>query len=253
MFRKANGNITYCAKTDRGLKRNVNQDAVAVFKKDNMGLFVVSDGMGGHSRGELASREVAMEFETFWNELLLQNVQPVFPDLVEQVYRIILRANQSIYQQYNQGQICGATVVVLLIVEDCYAVFSVGDSRIYSYAKRKFDILTVDDIWDNLPDTINYYTPEQIAMDGRSGQLSQAIGTNSDINVHISTDRVVPKQVFLLCSDGLFKYCEEDFIKKGMHKSKSENSMQKVAEDYLQKVYDNDAGDNVSFVLVRVE
>lgn len=61
--------IIYCARTDRGLKRNVNQDSVAAYTRGDFGLFVISDGMGGHSRGELASAEIVKAFDIFQENL----------------------------------------------------------------------------------------------------------------------------------------------------------------------------------------
>ena len=136
--------------------------------------------------------------------------------------------------------------------EDCYAVFSVGDSRIYSSMGKETHILTVDDIWDNMPEIIQPMTPEDIAKDARSGMLVQAIGTAADVNVHISTNRIKKGQNFLLCSDGLFKFCAEEFMTEKLQKIKTEKSMEKTMEQYLQEVYANGAGDNVSIILARI-
>lgn len=252
MLHKFIGKITYCAKTDQGLCRNINQDAIAVFTKDNLGLFVLSDGMGGHSRGELASREAALAFSSFWEYLTKLPELPDFMTLTNMIQQVVMSANQKIFTQYNQGQICGATIVVLLVMNDCYAVFSVGDSRIYTYAKKQLMVLTVDDIWDNLPDTVNNYTKEEIAANERSGRLVQAVGTGTELNIHVSTNRLIKGQVFLLCSDGLFKFCEEEWLRKCLRSVKSEESMKKAVDDCLKKVYDHGAGDNVSMILVRV-
>ncbi|MCM1540561.1 MAG: serine/threonine-protein phosphatase [Blautia sp.] len=242
--------ILYCAKTDRGLCRNVNQDAAAAFVQGDLGLFVLSDGMGGHSRGELASAWIVKGFEAYWNNLLMAPL-PDFQDLVTQIRQQICLLNGQILEYYNQGQVCGATAVVLLISGGCYAVFSVGDSRIYTCAGGRCSILTVDDIWDTLPSTISAFTPEQILLHENHGKLVQAVGTQPQVNIHVRTDKQKRGQVFLLCSDGLFKFCDEGWLRKKLRGVKSEASLQQAMETCFQEVYRHGAGDNVTAILVR--
>lgn len=243
--------ILYCAKTDRGLCRNVNQDAAAAFVQGDLGLFVVSDGMGGHSRGELASSWIVKGFEAYWKNLLTAPL-PHFQDLVAQIQQQIYLLNSQIQNNYNQGQVCGATAAVLLISGSCYAVFSVGDSRIYTCAGSKCSILTVEDIWDTLPSTVSAFTPEQILCHENHGKLVQAVGTQSQLNIHIKTDKLKRGQIFMLCSDGLFKFCEEEWLRKKLRGAKSEAALQQTLETYFEEVYRNGAGDNVTAVLARV-
>ena len=247
------GRISYCVKTDRGLCHNVNQDAVAAFAREGLGLFVLSDGMGGHSRGELASRSIVAEFEIYWQKLSEQTYMPDFQTLSNHIRQVIANVNSSIYAQYNQGQVCGATVIVLLIKGDCYAFFSVGDSHIYRYGGRRCSLLTVDDGWDMLPSTLNRYSQAEIAASKSHGKLTQAVGTKEEVNIHAGTDRMNSRQTFLLCSDGLYKFCDEKQIKKGLRSIRSEGGIQRAMDFLMGKVFENGAGDNVSAILVKVE
>lgn len=253
MAKALKGKISYCVKTDRGLCHNVNQDAVAAFVREELGLFVLSDGMGGHSRGELASRSIVTEFEAYWQKLSAVSYMPDFQTLSGHVRQVITNVNSSIYEQYNQGQVCGATVIALLIKGSCYAFFSVGDSHIYHCADRKCSLLTVDDIWDTLPSTLNHYSQAEIMANKSHGKLTQAVGTKEEINIHVGTSRMSGKQTFLLCSDGLYKFCEEKQIEKGLKSIRAENGVQKSMDYLMGKVFENGAGDNVSAILVRVE
>lgn len=253
MSKALKGKISYCVKTDRGLCHNVNQDAVAAFVREGLGLFVLSDGMGGHSRGELASRGIIAEFEIYWQKLSEMSYTPDFQTLSGHVRQVIANANSSIYAQYNQGQVCGATVVVLLIKDDCYAFFSVGDSHIYNYANRKCSLLTVDDIWDTLPSTVKRYSEAEIMANKSHGKLTQAVGTKEEVNIHVGTNRINGRQSFLLCSDGLYKFCDKKQIEKGLRSIRSEGGVQKSIDFLMAKVFENGAGDNVSAILVRVK
>lgn len=252
MFHSFLGKIIYDTKTDRGLCRNVNQDALWASVAGSLGLFVLSDGMGGHSRGELASNAIVAECSAYWQRLTSGQPLPDFVTLTQQVQQVILQANQNIYLQYNQGQVCGATVVVLLVSGDCYAVFWAGDSRIYSLCGRKFEQLTTDDIWDLQPYVVRNFSKEEIAANESSGKLIQAVGTSPELNVHVMSSRLTTGQTFLLCSDGLFKFCDEKWLKKGMKAIRTKEAAQASLDTYFQKVFEKGAGDNVSAILVRV-
>lgn len=243
--------MMYGLKTDRGLYRNINQDAVWAGVKDGLGLFVLSDGMGGHSRGELASNAVTEAFAAYWQQLT-QGAEPEFALLTQQIQQVILQVNQDIFVKYNQGQICGATLVVLLILGDCYAVFWAGDSRLYTACGRKYRQLTTDDIWDLDPFVVRNYSAQEIAQNESHGKLVQAVGTAPSLNIHVQTNRLQPGQAFLLCSDGLYRFCEEKWMKKGLRELRSEESFEKALKEMMSRVYDNGAGDNVSVILVKV-
>lgn len=252
MGKALQGEIIYCARTDRGLKRNVNQDAMAAYSHGDFGLFVVSDGMGGHSRGELASTEIVKAFDDFREKLEELSGVMEFGELTLQIQEILLQVNLKIYRELNQGQICGATVVILLIKGRRYAYFSVGDSHLYSYINRQCRLLTVDDIWDALPATRAHYTDAQIAEDVRSGRLTQAVGTKAEVNIHVGMDAAFKGQVFLLCSDGMYKFCEEKDLYRGMKQCKSQKSIQQTMDCLMEQVFKNGAGDNVSAIIVKV-
>lgn len=252
MGKALQGEIIYCARTDRGLKRNVNQDAITAYTHGDFGLFVISDGMGGHSRGELASAEIVKAFDDFREKLEELSRVMEFGELTSQIQEILFQVNQKIYRQLNQGQICGATVITLLVKGERYAYFSVGDSHLYSYINRQCRLLTVDDIWDALPATHDQYTEEQIAENVRSGMLTQAIGTKEEVNIHVGMDTAFRGQVFLLCSDGLYKFCKEKELYRGMKQCKSQKNIHQTMDYLMEQVFKNGAGDNVSAIIVKV-
>ncbi len=242
--------ILFFEKTDCGSCRQINQDAIASFVNQGCGLFVVSDGMGGHSHGELASREIIAQMNNLWQRFWTEETLPDFHMLVTLVKNELRQANELIYRKYNAEQICGATVVVLLIVKDCYAIFSVGDSKIYQYSNRQLSVMTVDDIWDTLPETVARYTPEEIANHRNRGKLVQAMGIELDVSIHVQTGRLGKKEVFVLCSDGLYKYCDEKVIEKGAKRVYKGKSMEEVSQTFIKSIYENGAKDNISYIIV---
>lgn len=252
MRKKPKGNIFYSQMVDCGLHRKENQDAVYSYTKGDFGLFVLADGMGGHSKGELASNEITKTCEEYVKSLQKKEKTADFLTLTREVAGVLRTANERVLNKYSKDLICGSTVVVLLVKKDCYAVFSAGDSRVYTFYQGEMEVLTIDDIWDNLPGTLEKYTRQQIYEDSRRGKLVQAIGVAKEVNIHIVTNRIRKGQCFLLCSDGVYRFCSEQILQEGMKHSFSETMVQSVLERYKKEVYQNGAKDNLSAILVCV-
>ena len=108
--------------------------------------------------------------------------------------------------------------------------------------------LTIDEVWENQAglrkeDRQNKNHPNY-------GKLVNAIGTKKATYYKTITDEMHQDNVFLLCSDGLYKYCEENYLKKCLRKCKK-NNMEPISQALMQKVYQNGARDNISEILIR--
>ena len=183
--------IIYGGITERGIKREKNEDSVRMLSNRGYGLFLVADGMGGHANGELASRRVAQDVKTWWEEKILSEGNIHFEDCVDSLKQLLQDTNTSIFRDLNQNQICGSTVVLLFIMESQYAILSSGDSRGYTLrniedtANIHLIQLTGDDIWDNLESTKKAFTVEEIGRHKNSGKLVHVIGAESETTVQL--------------------------------------------------------------------
>ena len=252
MIRKPKGKIVFSEIIDIGLCRRENQDAIYSATNGDSGLFVLADGMGGHKMGDLASGEIIASCKKYIQHIQEQDKMPDFLTMTQEVTDMLRATNEYIYKEYNREGICGSTVVLLLIKKDCYAVFSVGDSRVYTFYQGEMELLTIDDTWDNLPATRQNYTQDQIERDVRHGKLVQAIGTGREVTIHVTTNRIKRGQCFFLCSDGLYRYCSEAVLQEGMKNCVSEKMTRVVLDRYKKEVYSNGAKDNMSGILVCV-
>ena len=125
MRKKPKGNIFYSQMVDCGLCRKENQDAVYSYTKGDFGLFVLADGMGGHSKGELASNEITKTCEEYVKSLQKKEKTADFLTLTREVAGVLRTANERVLNKYSKDLICGSTVVVLLVKKDCYAVLGI--------------------------------------------------------------------------------------------------------------------------------
>lgn len=248
--------IEYCGVCDKGAVREVNQDAIFMDVREDMALFAVADGMGGHMCGEAASGIIVTELRRWWERCRIvshkignpENFDRIVCSLREQ----IAYANRVIYEQYNNGKnICGSTIVVLLIWGSSYCVLSCGDSRVYYLKGLRCGQMTVDDVWENQPDIIASYEPQRIKEHAYYGKLVRAVGVSKNAELSEQIDTLEGGGRFLLCSDGLYKMCTEKEIKKILRRYKGNRNGDKLLKQMMRRVYADGARDNTSVILVR--
>lgn len=250
--------VRYAEICDIGLKASENQDAVFCASGDEKGLFVVADGMGGHKNGAFASGVLKEMFSTWWDQNRDSTVKldgrSACPDRIRDV---IKNANRRILSSSPEGSICGSTVVALWIEGDSYTVFSCGDSRCYMITKKLFGFdmrcLTSDDVWENNPNNVKGLTDAQVRQHKNHGKLLRAVGTENEFVCSVRGDVLPEKSLFLLCSDGVYKYAGEEELYREVKKAwGKETDLKTCVQAVKNLVYRNGAPDIMSVILVSV-
>lgn len=227
-----------CALSETGLKRTVNQDSILSLYNQEAGLFIVADGMGGHFRGELASELVVSKYADWWRTVEQCICGMELLEIVVELENILKEVHKEIGAlYYKHGAQGGTTLCLLLICKNYYVVMNVGDSRVYLCRAWKFRQMTVDDIWEE--------------QDRHYGKLTQAVGMRNEIQPHIYTGKLGHADSFLLCSDGIYKYCEKRKLAWYMKQSHGEKNMKKIVEKFQKRVYQKGAKDNLSLILIN--
>lgn len=244
--------IVYDGVCDIGLKREINQDSILMLANDEKQqyLFAVADGMGGHSDGEIASSMITDALKQWWN--IIQTDEDVldFRSVLESMQNKLREINNSIYEIYNKNAVCGSTCIALIIYGNQYGIVSVGDSRIYM--RRNFTMKSVmtDDVWENQSIVRESMTKGQIKRHKNYGKLINALGTSDDVKLSMKADVLKLNDLFILCSDGLYKYCDEKYLKRISYNLKSKNIKDKI-KFLIRKVYKDSASDNISIIMVK--
>ncbi|MEM6546103.1 MAG: protein phosphatase 2C domain-containing protein, partial [Pseudomonadota bacterium] len=160
--------IPYAAKTHQGLKRGKNEDNFAV--EPTMGLWVVADGVGGHSNGEVASKIAC--------EVIVDQVSAglTLSDSIAHAHKEVLAEIRARNAESNMG----TTVVALQLNESRYEIAWVGDSRAYLY-DGKLTQLTKDHSAVNELLDRGVITPDKVAGHPQRHALSRSLGV-SDLN-----------------------------------------------------------------------
>ncbi len=233
-----------------GKVRKINQDAVFAASCKEAGLFAVADGMGGHSQGERASQLIIRKMAQWWEAFHPEKYGGQFAQMMHGLQQAAEQANQEIYEAYNRQAVCGSTMALLFIWQNSYGMIFAGDSRIYLYHRRKFRQMTVDEVWENQPDLTPWEREQH--WERCHGRLYNAVGIQKELRCSVVTGELTYGMVFLLCSDGLYKYCPWQYLKKYMRKAGKAENPQFVTEDLRNRVYESEARDNISAILVAV-
>lgn len=248
-------NIHYTALSEIGLKMKENQDNLFCATHGKTGIFIVADGMGGHQDGALASAAIVKKASEWWKQYI--SSRPGFFSGVEELKKVFSEVNQEIYSRTKKGELCGSTLVALWMVHGTWAVFSCGDSRCYQvkgrWLKREFCQLTTDDVWENQQQMISGLSEYQIKTNKNYGRLVRAVGVQPNFQCSVQSDQCREETLFLLCSDGIYKYCPEEYLKKQAFEALQSKDLDRTAENIRGKVLENGAGDNLSLMMVLAE
>lgn len=197
------------AHSDVGIKKNTNQDSLLVkVAQTNLGrvcLCIVCDGMGGLSKGELASASVIRVFDRWFEvefpQLLSGGFHP--DDLKLQWDNIVLEQNRILSEHAaRSGTRMGTTIVALLIIKDQYFIMNVGDSRAYLLDESQIQLLTKDQSFVQYEMDLGHITWEESLNHPQRNVLMQCVGASEVVMPDFYTGPVRADTLFLLCSDG---------------------------------------------------
>jgi serine/threonine-protein phosphatase Stp1 len=188
-----------------GTKRSHNEDAYV--DRPDMGMFAVADGAGGHQAGEVASGMIAEALEAIPSELSAA-------ELLAEVRLAIERTHVALREEAARrgpDVVVASTVVVMLARGDHFACLWAGDSRAYLLRGGVLRQITRDhSLVQELLDA-GAIGPDEVMNHPRGNVITRAVGAEvDDFVLDKVSDRLVPGDRFLLCSDGLCKTVPED-------------------------------------------
>lgn len=196
------------ANTDIGIRKETNQDSLAVktfeTRQGKMVFAILCDGMGGLSKGEIASSSVINAFNTWLaGEFQLICQSEITKEIIEgQWKRIVTEMNEKIkaYGARN-GIKLGTTVCVLLLTQTKYYILNIGDTRVYDFSDNVYQ-LTKDHTVVAREIELGNLTPEQAESDPRRSVLLQCCGASDTVYPDVFEGNVKQNAVYMLCSDG---------------------------------------------------
>lgn len=250
--------------TDVGIRKKTNQDSVLIKLADTdygkVFFAVVCDGMGGLAKGEVASaaliRACSDWFDQIFPKILYEAVKDGglgIQDIQGSWDMVIQQTNDKI-QQYavEHHTSLGTTGVGLLLFEDAYYVFNVGDSRVYKI-RQSFDCITKDQTYIQREIDEGRMTREEAKYHPQQNVLLQCVGASQIVVPEFYTGIYEKDTLFMLCSDG-FRHViepEEFYEKMNPYNLNDEDGMKQTAIYFTELNKQRNEKDNITVALVR--
>jgi PPM family protein phosphatase len=240
-----------------GMKRFQNEDSYLI--NDEIGLYMVADGMGGHLGGEFASKLAVSTVEEVVRNLRLdpettqiRGVNTEGDNPGRQLVHAIQEAgkrihDQALYDENLRGM--GTTAVAVLFCDPKMYIANVGDSRAYFIRNGKIQQLTED----------HSLVSEQVkagmisASDARGHKLkniiTRSVGYQEQVDIDIVTKGLQVGDKILLCSDGLSNLVEDKEIEEVVDKY----DLREACEKLVNSANSRGGDDNITVILLQVD
>lgn len=236
-----NPDIRFNSTTHVGRVRDVNEDSLLALPE--IGVWLVADGMGGHSAGDFASNTIAENVAA-----LPRDLEP--GELMHAVREAINRSHAMIRTEAdaNGGKTIGATVVALILANGHFVSFWAGDSRLYRLRDGAVEILTTDH--SIVADLVlaGQMTWDEAEHHPQSNAITRAVGVGDEFQVDKIRGEARSGDRFLLCTDGLNKYASQKTIERILNACPIES----VVDELLKTALDGGGADNISIIVIDV-
>ena len=255
--------------SDVGLKRQNNEDVFRTLEKEK--FFILADGMGGHNAGEVAAQRAVEYMCSAMQTLMVPQKSHSIDDLKSHLIALVENTNLWVHHLGATDPTLfgmGTTLSSCLLFNNKIIYSHVGDSRIYRYRNGQLAQITRDQVVSKDPyeylntndyDDINARdslvdkddaTQETPALlqSGRK-MLAQAIGTSILVAPEVGEVEAKEKDLFLICSDGLYDCVIDETIEETLTNA---NSLEECGNMLISLAKEGGGHDNITIVLIEI-
>ncbi|MCA9508406.1 MAG: Stp1/IreP family PP2C-type Ser/Thr phosphatase [Myxococcales bacterium] len=232
------------AKSDIGRKRSSNEDCY--FASDEIGLYVVADGMGGHRAGDHASK---LAIESATREFIREYDKGC--EISEALSRAVANAALRVFNASQDNldlRGMGTTLSMLAVKNGRAHIAHVGDSRIYCIRNNQIHQLTSDHSLVNEQVQAGIMSPDEARTSALRNIITRAIGHNKTVSADHFSLSVKKGDFFLLCTDGLNNMLIDSEIVGLINSLRPDFAINKMIENSNK----NGGDDNITAILVQV-
>jgi len=247
------------ADTDIGISKSTNQDSVLIKHASYDGgevlMAVVCDGMGGLSKGELASATVIRAFADWFDAYLPYELENVDMQVIGGKWSLLLKDLNVKISEYGKkiGADLGTTFSGILFIGDQYLIVHVGDSRVY-HIGASMRQLTTDQTFIAREISRGTMTLEQAKTDKRRNLLLQCVGASEVVEPQVLCGKT-ETGAYMLCSDGFRHEITEDEMYESLNPINLMNkqAMHNNTKYLIEQVKSRMEKDNISVILIKTE
>lgn len=241
--------------SDVGRARSHNEDCYRI--EADLGLYVVADGMGGHSHGEVASRLAVEAIQSFITESADEDTtwpfayDARFKRHSNRLRMAIRLAHNKVLQAIRSDSALtgmGTTVVGCMVDGNTAAIAHVGDSRAYYFHAGRLELLTQDHTWVNEQVVAGYLSVEQARAHPLKNVVTRALGGEAEVVVDVSEIELEEGDRLLLCSDGLTTMLADDDLAEFLSR---DEPIESICRELVRESNRRGGFDNVTVVLLE--
>ena len=239
--------MRYYTITDQG-GRSVNEDSIGVTEHGDLACFVVADGLGGHGKGEVASRLAVQAFDGVFSAPGKKSMAELLSDAFFRAQEDILREQRQIGASSQMK-----TTAVALVIQNGRAVWGhIGDSRLYVFVKHRVKERTLDHSVPQMLALSREIRERDIRNHPDRNRLLRVLGVAGDSpRFELSEPQPLDQiQAFLLCSDGFWEFVTEREMEKLLKRSRTPEEWLEQMKATVEKRGQGTDMDNYSAIAV---
>lgn len=229
--------------TDVGKVRKHNEDSM--LERTEIGLWAVADGMGGHAKGDIASKMIVGALTKLHEGTkLCRYLDDIEDRMIDVNQKLIEQANAS-----AKKATIGSTVVIMLAYEKYCVYIWAGDSRLYRLRDGILRQITTDHSQVELYVEQGMISREEALVHPHGNMITRAVGAAEQLFLDMDIQEMASNDRYLLCSDGLTKHIQDPEIQDLLREGNSEE----VCKTLIDLTLSRGAGDNVTAIVVDIE
>lgn len=246
------------AYSDIGSTRENNQDALCIMEADTCKgkalMAIVCDGMGGLSKGEVASGSVINAFVEWFENDFPNCLQNLALEQIAEKWSAMLYSMSDRLKSYGETNnlTLGTTFSGMLMLDDKYVWVHAGDSRIYRITDRMKQLSTDHTVIARELER-GTMTLEEARHSNKRGKLTQCIGASKNLDPEIGGGTLKSGEFYLLCSDGFYHKFESEEGQQMLIKKLAEEEPKSFCVNATKWVIRQGERDNVSVIVVKVQ
>ncbi len=222
--------------TDIGKKRKNNEDSLLVKKQSGFDIMLICDGMGGHNSGEVASNMATNIVDSFDFDDSI--------DILSQIKALIQNINIKIYLKSKSSpdfNNMGTTFSLAVVYNEKLYIGHIGDSRIYSIANDKINLITEDHSYANVLKSSGI----EVKNNEYKNLIVKSVGTSSVIDPDLIEIDLKCTQFIFMCTDGVTNYLTDEEMLEIITRNSEENILKEMLDICLER----GGNDNISAIL----
>jgi serine/threonine protein phosphatase PrpC len=244
--------MKFAAITDKGMIRPNNEDNYQIISGygNKPSFFIIADGMGGHSSGEIASK-IAVDIA----ENHIKNADNKLnneEEIIELINTIIIDADIEIQNSSSKGQNTkgmGTTFIIMIIVNNMAYIGHIGDSRVYIISNRAINRITTDHSFVEELLKSGTITKKQADNHPKRNLITRALGHIEDEKADVYKVLLEKNDVLLMCTDGLTNKVTEEEILKETLKNKIPYD---ICRNLVDKANERGGEDNITVIVTKL-